>query len=86
MLSADNPTDDKSDYDDNRGELPTNPNGSEHPNPCPINDLAQFKDDKGDAEKSRKAGEVNVDVLVFHVIVLSGFVSVSLHFMYTLYH
>ena len=86
MLSGNNPTDNQSNYDDNRGEYPTHPNGSKHPNPCPINDLAQFKDDKGDTEKSTEAREVNVNVLVIHIVFLSGFISVSLHLMYLLYH
>ena len=81
-----NPIDNQSNYEDNCGKCPTNPNGSKYPNPCPINYFTELENNEGDAEKSREAREANVNVLIFHVITLSGFVSVSLHLMYLLYH
>ena len=72
VLSGSNPTDNKSNYEDNCGKRPTNPNGSKHPNPRPVDNFTQLENNKGDTEKSREARKVNIDSLIFHDNVPSG--------------
>ena len=72
MSPVSNPSDNQSDYEEDRENCPTNPNGSKHPNPRPVDNFTQLENDKSDTEKSREAREVNVDVLIFHIVFLSG--------------
>lgn len=79
LLSGGNPTDNQSNqsdnqrkYEDNRDKSPTNPNGSKHPNPRPVDNITQLENDKNDTQKSKETGELNVDALIFHDNVLSG--------------
>lgn len=72
MLSVSNPSDNQSDYEEDREKCPTNPNGSKHPNPRPVDNLTQLENDKSDTKKSREARELNVNVLIFYIVFLSG--------------
>ena len=85
FLSTANETDDCDNQDNEQGNSPSNPNRRENPNPRPSDNAAQFQDDESNTKQSGEAREMNVNVLIFHIV--SFLVCKSfLLFMYTLYH
>ena len=85
FLPTTNETDDCGNQDNEQGNSPTNPNRRKNPSPRPSDDAAQFQDDEGNTKQSGETREMNVNVLIFHII--SFLVCKSfLLFMYILYH
>ena len=85
FLQTANETDDCGNYDDEQSNGPTNPNRRKNPNPRPSDNAAQFQDDESNTKQSGEAREMNVNVLIFHIV--SFLVCKSfLLFMYILYH
>lgn len=71
---------------EDESNAPADPNGRKYPNPCPVDDVAQFKDDESNAEQSSKAAKANVHSLIFHIISFLVCFGVFLHLMDILYH